>query len=200
MAKIINLSSISRSKFDKIKKQFKSSYKELEEHIKQYAYSHQKEGLFQTYLYIDDNSNYAGYISFAITSVDKSKANNKINIPSSINYEVTSLKITRLCVFDDYLKNGIGKSLLGFANILATVLQKTVGCRAMIVDSKLEAIGFYNKFRFIEIARQENDSDDTVFMVYDLIKPNELEYILSSMIDFCEEYKQEHLIPLLKNN
>ena len=70
----------------------------------------------------------------------------------------------------------------------------------MLVDSKLEAIEFYNKFKFIQIADQENDNNaNTVFMVYDLIKPNELEYILSSMIEFCEEYEQEHLISLLNN-
>jgi len=199
MAKIVSLSSIPRSQFDKIKKQFRSSYKELEEHIKQYAYSHQKEGLFQTYLYIDDNGNYAGYISFTITSIDKSKANDKINIPTSINYEVSSLKITRLCVFDDYLKNGIGKSLLGFANILATTLQKTVGCRAIIVDSKIEAIGFYDSFGFIQIAMQDDEIVPTAFMVYDLFKPSEIEDDILFMIEFCKEYKQEHLIPLLEN-
>ncbi|MEA2050464.1 MAG: GNAT family N-acetyltransferase [Campylobacterota bacterium] len=198
MAKIVSLSSIPRSQFDKIKKQFKCSYKELEEHIKQYAYSHQKEGLFQTYLYIDDN-NYAGYISFAITSIDKSKANNKINIPPSINYEVSSLKITRLCIFDGYLNNGIGKSLLGFANILAVTLQKTVGCRAIIVDSKIEAIGFYDSFGFIQIAMQDDDTTQTAFMVYDLFKPSELENDVLLMIEFCEEYEQGHLIPLLNN-
>ncbi len=199
MAKIVSLSSLSRSKFDKIKKDFKCSHKELEEHIKQYAYSHQKEGLFQTYLYVDDDNNYAGYVSVSIASIDKDQANNKINIPSSINYEITSLKITRLCAFDSYLKKGIGRSLLGFVNILATTLQKTVGCRAVIVDSKIEAVDFYDKFNFIQIATQEDDVNRTAFMVYDLIKPNELQYILPSMIDFCEIYEQKHLISLLQN-
>lgn len=199
MAKIVSLSSIPRSQFDKVKKQFQCSYKELEEHIKQYAYSHQKEGLFQTYLYIDDNNNYAGYISFAITSIDKSIANNKINMPLSINYEVSSLKITRLCVFDDYLRNGIGKSLLGFANILAVTLQKTVGCRAIIVDSKIEAIGFYDSFGFIQIAMHDDDIIQTAFMVNDLFKPSELENDVLFMVEFCEEYGLEHLIPLLNS-
>ena len=162
MSKIVSLSSIPRSKFAKIKKQFKCSYNELENHIKQYAYSHQKEGLFQTYFYVDDNDNYVGYISIAISSIDKDKANNKIDIPSSINYEISSLKITRLCIFDSYLKKGIGRILLGFVNILAITLQKTIGCRAIIVDSKIEAIGFYAKFKFIEIAIQEGN---TAFMV-----------------------------------
>ncbi|MDQ7061448.1 MAG: hypothetical protein Q9M43_10095 [Sulfurimonas sp.] len=53
---------------------------------------------------------------------------------------------------------------------LAVVQQKTVGCRALIVDSKSEAIEFYKRFGFIEIDKEENS--ETMFMVFDIAKPS----------------------------
>jgi hypothetical protein len=53
MPSIISLNNISRSKFDRLKKSFSCENSELEKHIKQYAFNHQKEGLFQTYFYVD---------------------------------------------------------------------------------------------------------------------------------------------------
>ncbi len=195
MPKIISLSSLSRSKFDKIKKDFNCSHKELETHIKQYAYSHQKEGLFQTYFFTQDDK-YLGYVSVAISSIDREKIQkDEIAIPTSINYEIPALKITRLCIFDEYLKQNVGTVLISFIEILAVTLQSTIGCRAVIVDSKEEAVDFYKKFDFVEIAPQ--DDDDTVFMVYDLLKPKDLLELVPDMIEFCEYYGQEDLIKIL---
>ena len=61
MPSIISLSDITRSKFDRLKKSFSCQNKELEQHIKQYAFNHQKEGLFQTYFYVDNADSFLGY-------------------------------------------------------------------------------------------------------------------------------------------
>jgi len=83
-----------------------------------------------------------------------------------------------------------------FANILAVVQQKKIGCRALIVDSKFEAIEFYKRFGFIEIDKEENS--DIVFMVFDIAKPSEVKEITSEMISFCEVFKQDDLIEVLR--
>ncbi|DAB30332.1 MAG TPA: hypothetical protein CFH84_04595 [Sulfurimonas sp. UBA12504] len=54
-----------------------------------------------------------------------------------------SVKITRLCVFHGFCNKGIGTILMTFANILAVEQQNKIGCRALIVDSKPEAVEFY---------------------------------------------------------
>ena len=197
MAKIISLSSITRSRYDKVKKDFICSQRELEEHIKQYAFSHQKEGLFQTYFYLDDEENYLGYISVAISSIDREKIGDEVNIPTSIKYEIPALKITRLCTFDNHYKKGVGTKLVIFCEILALALQTKIGCRAIIVDSKKDAVGFYKQCDFIEIAQE--DDDNTIFMVYDLLKPSELNDEIDDIIAFCKTYGQNDLIEIFKS-
>jgi len=47
MPSLVALSDIPRSKFDRLKQNFSCKNPDLEKYIKQFAYSHQKEGLFQ---------------------------------------------------------------------------------------------------------------------------------------------------------
>ena len=195
MANIISLSSLSRSEFDKIKKDFHCSHKQLEKHIKQYAFTHQKEGLFQTYFFVEEGR-YLGYISVAIASIDREKIDSELNIPSSMKYAIPALKITRLCIFGEYIKQGVGTILIYFVKVLATTLQKKIGCRAIIVDSKEKAVDFYKQYDYISIASQ--DDDNTIFMIHDLLQPKELEESIDDMVLFCEMYGQMDLIGLLK--
>lgn len=195
MAQILSLSSLSRSNYDTLKQSFKCSNADLEEHIKRYAFSHQKEGLFQTYFYLDDDGNYLGYISVAIASIERDKTEDKVKIQQSIHYTIPALKITRLCIFEGYERQGIGSILINFVLILAVTSQKKIGCRAIIVDSKHEAVDFYKQFDFIDVANQEDD--DTVFMIYDLLKPNELEDLIDDMVEFCQTHNQNDLIAVL---
>ena len=169
---------------------------ELEKHIKQYAFNHQKEGLFQTYFYVDDNDNFLGYISVSVATIERTKIEDELDISSSIKYSIPAIKITRLCVFDDFCSKGIGTLLMTFANILAIVQQKKVGCRALIVDSKPEAIEFYKRFNFVEINKEEDGK--TMFMVCDIAKPSELKNIVDNMIEFCEVFNQDDLVDILR--
>lgn len=196
MPSIISLNDISRSKFDRLKKNFSCKNTELEKHIKQYAFNHQKEGLFQTYFYVDDNKNFLGYISVAVATIERNTIEDELDIPSSIRYSIPAIKITRLCAFDNFCNIGVGSILMTFANILAVVQQKKIGCRALIVDSKFEAIEFYKRFGFIEIDKEENS--DTMFMVFDIAKSNEIKELTNEMISFCEIFKQDDLIEVLK--
>ena len=196
MPSIISLSDIARSKFDRLKKGFSCENEELKKHIKQYAFNHQKEGLFQTYFYVDDNDNFLGYISVAVATIERTKIEDALDISSSIKYSIPAIKITRLCVFDNFCSRGVGTLLMTFANILAVVQQKKLGCRALIVDSKPEAIEFYKRFNFVEINKEENS--ETMFMFCDIAKPNEVKNIVDDMIEFCEVFKQDDLVEVLK--
>jgi GNAT superfamily N-acetyltransferase len=162
----------------------------------QYAFNHQKEGLFQTYFYVDDSDNFLGYISVSVATIERATIEDELDISTSIKYSIPAIKITRLCVFHDFYNKGIGTILMTFANILAVVQQKKIGCRALIVDSKPEAVEFYRHFGFIEIDKAENG--DTMFMVFNILKPSEIAKIVDDMIEFCKIFKQDDLISILK--
>ena len=197
MPSIISLSDIPRSEFDRLKQSFQCSNTQLQEHIVRYAYSHQKIGLFQTYFYRDDEGNYLGYISVAPASIQRDSIEDEIDIPDSIKYSIPAIKITRLCTFDSYCRQGVGSSLIVFSTILSVVQQKIIGCRAIIVDSKPKAVDFYKQLGFNEINQIEDS--DTIFMVNDILKPKDLEESREQMISFCEVFNQKELIELLKS-
>ncbi len=84
-----------------------------------------------------------------------------------------------------------------FSTILGVIQQKIIGCRAIIVDSKPEAIDFYKHLDFREINQTEDS--DTIFMVNDILKPKDLEETIEQMVSFCEVFNQKELIELLKS-
>lgn len=196
MPSIVSLSDIPRSTFDRLKKKFQCSNEHLQEHITKHAYSHQKKGLFQTYFYADDKDNYLGYISVATATIQRDLITDEIDISEAMRYSIPAIKITRLCTFDGYCGKGVGTSLMYFSNILAIIQQKIAGCRAIIVDSKPEAVDFYKQFNF-NILNQEEDSD-TITMVYNVFEPSELAENIEDMLSFCEVHKQNELISILK--
>ena len=195
MPSIISLSTLTRSRYDKLKKSFSCTNEHLEKYIKRNAFSHQREGLFQTYFYVDDDGNYLGYISLSPATIEREEAEDTLDIPEAIKYSIPAIKITRFCTFDGHCRKGVGKALILFTNILAVIQQKSIGCRAIIVDSKTEAISFYEKVGFVKIDKEENS--DTMFMVYDLLQPKELTDVIPSMIEFCKLYKQTEFIDIL---
>ncbi len=199
MPSIICLSDISsRSDYDRLKRTFQCSNTQLQNHIIKHAYADQKRGLFHTYFYVDNDNNYLGYISITAATIQRELITDEIDIPEAMKYSIPAIKVTRLCTFDDYCNNGIGKTLMILANVLAVVQQKTIGCRALIVDSKPEAVSFYEQFDFVELINKTSDSDTTT-MLYDIGKLNELEEEdITEMISFCRTYNQTHLIDILK--
>lgn len=196
MPSIVSLSDIPRAEFDKLKENFHCENSQLQEHITRFAYSHQKMGLFQTYFYVNDDGNYLGYISVASATIQRDIIEDEIDIPQSIKYSIPALKVTRLCSFNGYCHQGVGSTLMTFANILAVIQQKAIGCRAIIVDSKLEAVEFYKYLDFKEVDQAEDNQ--TIFMVNDILKPTELQESIANMVNFCEVFNQKELIEFLE--
>lgn len=69
-----------------------------------------------------------------------------------------AVKIARLAVDSDFERCGIGTFLMKI--ILAQVISicDSIGCRYLLVDSKLESIGFYEKFEF-KVAEKNKKTD-----------------------------------------
>jgi ribosomal protein S18 acetylase RimI-like enzyme len=68
---------------------------------------------------------------------------------------VPVLRVVRLAVDAKYQGRGIGKALLRFCFELAEKLRDEYGFVGVIVDAKQEAIAFYEKFGFFQVAAVE---------------------------------------------
>jgi GNAT superfamily N-acetyltransferase len=167
---IVSLNNFSRSEFSRIAKTFIcEEYPELVDYLKKFAFSHHQEGLFQTYLFKDNDGIHKGYISFTITSVTQEKdeeLREEINISKNMIYPIPALKITRLCVSKDWKKSGIGSILMDFALLLAYEQQLKIGCRIILVDSKQSAIEFYKSKGF-----QVLDAKEDIVPMFKEIEP-----------------------------
>ena len=128
--------------------------------------------------------------------IERTKFANELDISYSMKYSIPAIKITQLCVFNGLYNKGVGTILMTFVNILALVQQKKIGCRALIVDSKPEAVEFYKRFNFVEINKEENS--DTIFMVNDIGRADVLGKAVDKMITFCKIFGQDDLVEILR--
>lgn len=63
-----------------------------------------------------------------------------------------AIKLTRLAIDHRLQKKGLGKQLVQHGlSIAKDIIMKKVGCRFLLVDSKPNAISFYEKLGFIEV-------------------------------------------------
>lgn len=78
-----------------------------------------------------------------------------------------AVKIGRLAVCENMIKNGLGTQLLDFIKVSFTNNNKT-GCRFIIVDAYKSSVGFYEKNGF-KLLNGKEDRDATDLMYFDLI-------------------------------
>lgn len=157
--RIIKITKYKKSTFDKIVEKIHLSIKPLNDYLKQFAYKNTESGLFITYfleISTDDfekDIDRVGYISFSqsLVETNETEAKEYLKISPSLTYPIPVLKISRLAVFDKFQKQGYGNIFIAYAEILAFIEQNTSGCKALVVDSKKTAIGFYKNANFIKI-------------------------------------------------
>jgi len=165
----------------------KCKHKELLNYLSKYALSHSKKGLFKTYILKIENK-IIGYISFSMATVEiNPKIHEITTISKNLKYNLPALKITRLCIFEEYQKQGFGSIFITFSEILAIVLQMQIGCKMLLVDAKIDAQNFYIKNGFLEVTKENG----TIFMIKKVITPNEFknmedkEEYLNNIEEFC---------------
>lgn len=201
---IKNIQDCTPAEFRTLSNSIELSSEPLKNYLKRFAYKHSKDGLYITYLLLLDEVD-VGYISFANANIESDcpEARELLKIAPSMKYPVPVLKITRFAIFDNYRDHGYGKLLLVFAEILAFLQMTTTGCKALVVDSKDSAIGFYTKAKFVKIENY-SDEEETTFMikrlitVKELITENILEEVLKLYIDVAEILQLDNT-PILKS-
>jgi len=181
----IEISTLSRSEFKNISKIFTCQENKLLEYIRQFAYNHSSKGLFKTYLF-KSNKKYAGFISFSNSIIEAQNIDLNINI----YYPLPALKITRLCVFEEYQNKGIGNLFLTFAYVMGFIQQQKTGCKVLLVDSKKEAKEFYLKNDFIEL-NSFNDENNYISMFKQIFTTKENKEQIKFLFEFAKLYDLE---------
>ena len=149
-------------------KNFSTNNHDLKEFLIEDALDNQEKRLSVTYLWFNDKNQILAYITLLndrFHLVDKlyNKFKNQ-----GINYKMLpALKVGRLCVDQNFQKNGIGKKLIRFAVRKASqIFNQASGCRVLTVDAKQDSIGFYKKQTFLCLKKN--------IMYFDVLKNQNL--------------------------
>jgi len=173
--KFIEILSLSTATIKKICKQ-NCNNEELKQYLCRFSKNHSNNGLFKTYV-LQIDKEFIGFISFSISIIENSidnfdKIKELTNISQNLKYSLPSIKITRLCIFEKFKNQGFGSIMISFAEILSLQIQKQIGCKLLIVDSKIEANKFYKKNGFFTIQKSK-----TIFMIKKIISPKEFKLL-----------------------
>ncbi len=100
---------------------------------------------------LDEDDRILGYVSVAAISISADELPKKLAKKLSRHHPSPALRLTRLAVDQGVQRGGIGKRLLAHTFKVAMVQAATVGCFAILVDAKADAIPFYEKYGFEQL-------------------------------------------------
>ena len=124
---------------------FNCESEELNDFLKTNAWADQKNLVNRTRLCFCDG-NLAGFYSLAADTIET-----KSVIDGIVSYQYRKYpagKIARLAIDSRFEKRGIGTFLIKIILAQVESICDNIGCRYLLVDSKLESTGFYEKFEF----------------------------------------------------
>ena len=162
-------------RIEKIKKEhsilsFQSREEELQKFLVEDALRHQEQNISVTFLWFYKNQ-LASYMSLLTDRIILKADFKDFFIKRGIIYNtLPALKIGRLCVDERFEQRGLGRLMIYFAIEKAVEISRNIaGCRFITVDSKENAISFYEKLGFKNIKENRNNSfcfDITEFNQY----------------------------------
>jgi ribosomal protein S18 acetylase RimI-like enzyme len=141
---------------------------DLNAFLKNDALNYQKYMISKTNLCFFGNE-LVGYITLTIDTIGTRKV--KVNDEFESKYSYPSIKIARLAVDSRFERRGIGTHLLYAAIGKALSISDSVGCRFVLVDSKKDAISFYEKYGFKKAILKEKDKRDNYAPMYFDLQP-----------------------------
>jgi GNAT superfamily N-acetyltransferase len=133
---------------------FNSGNIELDRFFQRFAGQNQfRHYIGSTYIALSENI-IAGYATISPNQITAQILHDNIkkHLPE---YPLPILRIARLAVHKTFQGHGIGKLLLKSMLEIALKLRDTVGCIGVVIDSKPEAITFYEKLGFIILETQQ---------------------------------------------
>jgi hypothetical protein len=136
--------------------------KPIDDFIQSEAIDFQNERLGISYVF-RYNSEVVAFLTLSMADIKKDKMHpiDKIKIGKE-NYP--ALQISQLAVRKDLWGNDVGTFLCDFSLAIAYRLSEQVGCRFLVLNSKPEAIGFYQKYGFILLPNQKRRDEPVMFL------------------------------------
>lgn len=130
---------------------FRSGNADLDRFFIRYAGQNQfRHHIGVSYVAIDETDRIVGFATVAASELSP------VELPSAKrkrlpHYPLPALRLARLAVDQRATGRGVGRLLLDSTLALAERLAVTVGCVGLIVDSKPEAVAFYEALGFIRL-------------------------------------------------
>ncbi len=145
---------------------------DLNAFLKEDALTYQTESLAITYLCLNKNQ-IVGYFSLSSDAIrlDVEEKNHLLASKRRLG-EYPAVKIGRLAVHKEFIKQGIGTFLVQAAiGKIASEILPEIGCRFITVDSYENAIAFYKKKGFVQnLAKRRPSGLSMRFDLIDYIK------------------------------
>jgi ribosomal protein S18 acetylase RimI-like enzyme len=120
---------------------------DLNDFLKNDAKKSQDDLISRTYLCLRQNS-IIGYLTIVTDTIEVKLIERDDAVDGYPYPRYPAIKIARLAVDEEFEGRGIGRFLLFWATGKVYQLSNEVGCRYITLDSKREALGFYQKFGF----------------------------------------------------
>jgi GNAT superfamily N-acetyltransferase len=122
----------------------------------------QKERLGVTYLFMHDHE-LVGFATLSMADLKREKLEAKHRLQSKIeNYP--ALLIGQLAVCEKLQNQDVGTFICDFCFDRALKFSKLVGCRFMFVNAIESALGFYMKYGFVLLPKQEGREQKAMFL------------------------------------
>jgi predicted N-acetyltransferase YhbS len=110
----------------------------------------------------------AGYVTLSAGSI-QAESLPRATRRKLPRYPLPILRLARLAVDQAFAGRGIGLKLLESACLLALEMERLAGCVGVVVDSKPDALAFYERLGFkafetVDVALQERPTPVTMFL------------------------------------
>lgn len=163
------MSSVQRDKikFDILKENdnfdgFVCGRPEIDEFIHEEAWDFQVERLGVSYVFRYD-SEIVGFLTLSMADLRKEKMESEDRLQiGKENYP--ALQISQLAVCKEHERNRIGTFLCDFSLAKAYEFSKEVGCRFLVLNSYRDVMGFYLKYGFKLLPKQEARKEPIMFL------------------------------------
>jgi GNAT superfamily N-acetyltransferase len=125
--------------------EFSCGQADLDNFFQKYAGQNQfKHNIGVTWVAIEEKS-ILGFMTISAGSMEGNKLQSQNKLP---DYPVPILRLARLAVSQRARGRGVGERLLKVAMQIALQLREQVGCVGLVVDAKVDALGFYQRYCF----------------------------------------------------
>jgi len=147
----------------------------LKTFLGKHAQKYEAQSLARTYgAFREDTGKIAGYITLVCGEIATEDGDERLVQEPGLKYlynHYPAVKIARLAVDKGLSGGGLGRALVNLALGQAkSVVCPAVGCRFVVVDSKRQAVRFYERCGFTMLDTAGNRSRDEPVMFVDLNK------------------------------